>query len=435
MSHPSSQQLIALSPEKLRLGSALRFTLLDEQGRVLLAKGLRIDSNHMLETLRSRPAVYVEYQESDEAVQALMSGLAELSRIDAPIKYIDQYALQKADIGRNEMVDGTIDSMLDEVEARLRVVLAQIAQGTQSKAGPLSSQLERVARDLHAIWQRNPDAALLVLMHRAVVGYRGYSVLHALQCALLVHVLASTLKLSELDIQVLVQAALTMNVAMTGLQDTLALQTQPPSAVQRAQIDRHPQEGARLLQAAGIAQPLVLVLVRQHHTDLPPVTTAGQQRTPLERLTHLLQVLDRYTAAMSPRASRAGRDAADAARAAIVHNRVAGHDEVGVALLQALGLYPPGTFVLLESGETALVLRKGEKANTPVVATVLNKKGELLSEPRLFSAAQAGMGVQHAVPGSHIKTRVNLGAMIKLLAYSRTPVAERSGVVSSWRVV
>ena len=63
------------------------------------------------------------------------------------------------------------------------------------------------------------------------------------------------------------------------------------------------------------------------------------------------------------------------------------------------------------------------------------QKGELLSEPRLFSAAQAGMGVQHAVPGSHIKTRINLGAMIKLLAYSRTPVAERSGVVSSWRVV
>lgn len=434
MSHSSQQQLIALSPEKLRVGMALRFTLLDEQGRVLLAKGLRIESRHTLESLRARPAVYVEYQESDEAVQALMSGLAELSRIDAPIKYIGQYALQSASLGRNEMVDGTVDTMLDEVEAHLRVLLAQIAQGTQSKAGPLLAQLDGVARNLETIWQRDRDAAVFVLMHRAVVGYRGYSVLHALQCALLVHVLAPTLHLSAAEVHALLQAALTMNVAMTALQDTLALQTQPPSDAQRAQIRRHPEEGARLLQGAGIEHPLTLVLVRQHHNDLPTVA-AGQQRTPLERLIHLLQVLDRYTAAMSPRASRAGRDAADAARAAIVHNRVAGHDEVGVALLQALGLYPPGTFVLLESGETALVLRKGEKANQPVVATVLNKKGELVSEPRLYSAAQGGMGVQHAVSGSQIKTRINLGAMLKLLAYSRTPVAERSGVVSPWRVV
>lgn len=435
MSQPLQQPLIALSPEKLRVGMALRFTLLDEHGRVLLAKGLRIESRHTLDSLRARPAVYVEYQESDEAVQALMSGLAELSRIDAPIKYIGQYALQSASLGRDEMVHGTVDSMLDEVEARLRVVLAQIAQGTQSKAGPLSAQLDGVARDLDTIWRRDHDAAVLVLMHRAVVGYRGYSVLHALQCALLVHVLAPTLHLSTAEVHALLQSALTMNVAMTALQDALALQTQPPSEVQRALIRQHPEEGARLLQAAGIAHPLTLVLVRQHHSDLHAATTSGQQRTPLERLIHLLQVLDRYTAAMSPRASRAGRDAADAARAAIVHNRVAGHDEVGVALLQALGLYPPGTFVLLESGETALVLRKGEKANQPVVATVLNKKGELLSEPRLYSAAQTGMGVQHAVSGSQIKTRINLGAMLKLLAYSRTPVAERSGIVSPWRVV
>ena len=73
-------------------------------------------------------------------------------------------------------------------------------------------------------------------------------------------------------------AALTMNLAMTSLQDTLAQQVAPPSPLQRAQIDSHAQRGAQVLQEAGVADAMWIEAVRHHHNtppagllaDLPP---------------------------------------------------------------------------------------------------------------------------------------------------------------------
>ena len=92
----TKDELIAVSPEKLHVGIALRFTLRDERGQVLLAKGLRIENHHALEALQKRRAVYVNYEESDEAVKVLMSGLNEATRRDAAIKDMDGCACLKA---------------------------------------------------------------------------------------------------------------------------------------------------------------------------------------------------------------------------------------------------------------------------------------------------------------------------------------------------
>jgi hypothetical protein len=57
------------------------------------------------------------------------------------------------------------------------------------------------------------------------------------------------------------------------------------------------------------------------------------------------------------------------------------HDEVGTALVKVLGLSPPGTFVKLVNGETAVVMRRGIKPAEPMVACVLNRNDEPLLSP------------------------------------------------------
>ncbi len=417
MSANEKQELVAVSPSSLHVGAALRITLRDDQGRVLLAKGLRIDNLEALESLQRRKLVYVNYDESDEAVKVMMNGLNEATRRDAPLKDIDKYVdLKSADAGI--ALPSSLSQAWEQVETRLKVLLSQLAQGGSAGQEAVHRLNSQIAVLQDALLNRDRDAALFLLVHRAVTGFSGYSALHSLLTATVAHMLAAPLKLTAEEDACLVRAALTMNVAMTQLQDLLAAQKQPPSPQQRALIDRHPTDSSRLLMAAGVKDALWLEVVQAHHDNLPHLPLA--QRNSAQRLTKILQVVDRYTAAMSPRVSRAGRDAKDAARSAIVQAGAGGHDEVGLVLMQVLGLHPAGTFVKLASGETAVVLRRGVKPNEPWVASVLNKRDEPIAEPRLYNTARPELAVVQGISGSHVRVRLNPEAMLRQLAFSKT---------------
>ena len=423
----TKDELIAVSPEKLHVGIALRFTLRDERGQVLLAKGLRIENHHALEALQKRRAVYVNYEESDEAVKVLMSGLNEATRRDAAIKDIDRYVTFNETENKEE-IKGTLTEGWVEAETRLRALLGHLAQGSQVAIDAARRLPTTVDLFLHQLLNRDREAALFLLIHRAVTAYTGYSALHSLLTATVVHLLATPLKLSATESAALTRAALTMNVGMTSLQDTLANQKQRPSPVQQAQIDKHAADGVRLLHAAGVTDSLWLNVVFKHHDDLPS-GIALADRPPAEKLARILQVVDRYTAAMSPRVSRAGRESKDAARSAIVQPGAAGHDEVGLALMMLLGLHPAGTFVKLANGETAVVLRKGAKPNEPYVASVLNKRDEPIAEPRLHNTSKPDLAVVQGVSGSTIRVRLNTDLMLRQLAFTKTGVDRDTGRV------
>ncbi|MDW8336502.1 MAG: hypothetical protein RMK34_05970 [Tepidimonas sp.] len=420
MEHPP----VPLPTEQLRVGMVLPFTLLDAGGRTLLAKGQRIEDEQQLRLLRERRQVFVPFEESELAVKVLMSGLLELDRRGAAIKDLDRYVrLDESEQPTGEPLRGTLPEQCAEVAARLRRLLAGIEMGSVEPAeGP--RRFEQLWRDIGQLTasEVSAQASTLVLTYRACTSPADYSVLHALQCAVLARQVAPLLGLAPEEARALVLATASMNVAMLRLQDALAQQRAAPSPAQRAQIDAHAAEGERLLRAAGVADPLWLEAVRLHHALLPPGVPLAQ-RPPGQRLAHIVQVLDRYTASMSPRASRPGRTAKDAARTAILFRTGGTQDEVGLALVQRLGLYPAGTFVRLKGGETALVLRRGARAGTPIAAVVVNRAGEPLGAPKLVNTGRPEYEVTDAVPGTAVRARINLDDMVRLLMHSRTPAA------------
>lgn len=408
--------------ENLRLGMVLPFTLLDEAGRVLLAKGLRIEDAAQFESLRARQRVFVPFEESDLAVKVLMQGLLRAEVSQAAIKDLDKFVSFDTPSAAREPLRGTFPEQCAEVAARLRRLLGNIAQGVLEPP-EAAARVEALWADLQQ-WASSPtaaEAATLVLTYRVSTSPAEYSVLHALQCAVLAQRVAPRLQLLESDRRSLVLATATMNVAMLQLQDVLAQQVGGLSPIQRAQIDAHAHEGARLLRMAGVEDRLWLEAVQRHHDALPGGALADLP--PGQRLASIVQGLDRYTASMSPRASRPGRSAKDAARTAIARSGSGAQDPVGLALVQLLGLYPPGTFVRLQGGELALVLRPGQKAAAPVAAVVVNRAGEPLGTPRLADCSRPEFAVAESVPGSIVKARINLDQMVKLLANSRTPAA------------
>lgn len=400
--------LIELHKNKLTLGLTLSFTLHDETGAVLLGKGHRIDTAQQLANLKNRKALFIEMDESEESVRMLMSGLADLDRADAPIKDFSKYLQLKKD-PTEEKLTGTFVQRWSDVESRLGGLLASMSTVTD-----FEPRLRTLAQHVHLLMAEDTTASQFLLFNRAVSHFSGYSVLHSLLCAALAHSLSQMFALSDLERHSLTCAALTMNCAMTSLQDELTVQKAVPNPHQRRMIDNHAAAGRQMLIHVGVLDMLWLEIVDKHHAALTGPEALADWPL-LDRMAKILQTADRYTAAMSPRKSRAGRTARDSVKTVIVQPGSTKHDEVGSALVRILGLSPPGTYVKLANGETAVVMRRGATPNEPLVASVLNRNDEPIAEPRLHDTAREKLPIVATLAATTIRVNLKMENMLRLM--------------------
>lgn len=399
--------LIEFRPELLYIGMALPFTVRDDSGQILLMKGQKIETALQLTGIQNRSKIFVEFDETDESVRAMMTGISELNRADAPIKDFAKYLNVKQAPKLSDKVAGSLSQRWGDVESKLGGIL-----GSAQTTGDLQSKLYILDQVIGKLLSQDTHGSQFLLFNRAVTHFGGYSAMHSLLCAALVNSLADSFLLSDTERRSLVCAALTMNVAMTQLQDALALQKNAPSVGQRNMIDAHAVKGRQVLEQAGVADALWLQVVEQHHTTQTGVEKITDWPV-AQRMTRILQTVDRYTAAMSPRKSRAGRTARDSVRSVVLPVGETKHDAVGTALVGMLGLSPPGTFVMLANGETSVVVRRGVKPGEPWVASVLNRLGQPIAEPRLRDTSKAEFAVQSTLTATSVKVSLNLELMLK----------------------
>lgn len=270
-------------------------------------------------------------------------------------------------------------------------------------------QYDRWMQDLT---QHNTDLALYLLFQLAAQSRAGYSTSHALMCAVLCQLLVPGFALPQNERNSLVRAALTMNISMTALQDELATQLDKPSLPQQTTIATHADMSATRLSQLGIHNELWLDTVSLHHQEAWPQQDL-HNLLPAQRLSHVLHVVDRYAAMISPRQSREGRSAAESAQS-ILHGNNRDDNPVGHALLHIVGLCPPGTFVQLASDAVAVVLRRSPHPNQPDVAIVLDSKGRSVRQPVLQHTAEVGADIQGFVPPSAIQERLNHHVILQL---------------------
>jgi hypothetical protein len=231
-----------------------------------------------------------------------------------------------------------------------------------------------------------------MMVQTAINEIESYSAHHALFCAAVADLCANWFEWPGEEIDSLLHAALTMNVAMLDLQNILSNQAAAPSVVQRLRIDEHAALGAELLRAAGVKDVLWLDVVRRHHQPVLKGET-GDPLQPAQRLAQLLQRVDIFTAKLSKRKAREGSSATVAARDACL-DATGLPDPIGATMLRVLGLYPPGSYVRLTNSEFGVVIRRGEKAHTPIVASLRRADGGTFAKPRARDTSNSTFGVQ-----------------------------------------
>lgn len=357
-------KLVPIPVEMLPVGEPLPVDLWNPDGVLLLRKGQPIDTAEDREKLKPHnpsAAAYdaLAWQRSYERMvhNLLLEGVDvdEVSRRSMP------GTIRERDYEEADPLNG---GWLD-LQAMLRGILYQGGLALN----PLP-RLLAVEAKVGELLRADADEALFVLFQALADGQLGYSATHAMLSATIADLAGQKLGLDEPRRASLRKAALTMNIGMAREQDLLARQKEAPSTGQRELIHRHPEHSAAILSQFGIDDEVALDLVRWHHVPDEPEALRGNL---LAR--RLLTMTDIFIAKMSARRTRDALSPLESAKAIYL---LAGQDtqpSIGAALTSAVGFYPPGTYVKLSSGEIAVSVQRGARANAPWVMVIIGRDG------------------------------------------------------------
>ena len=365
--------VIHLPPEILRIGHPAPVSVRDATGHLLLAKGVMVATEEQNAKLG-----HMARAEVGEVVMA-SSGVATA-------------AVDPATAWANLQMRGR--------------VLLQTPAPTDFLV-----RLDKHQAEVLTLIDADADLSLLLLVQATSSDAHHYSVTHGLLVAVLCEIASRQIPSFTPEMRRSLRcAALTMNIAMTSLQDQLALQEEPPAPQQRSLIDSHAHRAVTSLREAGVTDALWLEAVEHHHATTPgPLSGQGAGL----QLARLLQRADIFSARLSMRRARPALAASAAIKAAYLDEHQQA-DEAGKAIIQATGIYPPGSFVRLSSGELAVVLRHGAHAKAPKVAAIISKSGTPLVEPTVRDTRLRPHDVTGGVAPQEVKVRLNMEKLLSL---------------------
>ena len=331
--------MLKLVSGQLKVGTALPFSVRDEQGKLLLARGQMIDTDQQLAVLLAR-GLYADQDEVKAAREA---------RAAAP------------DNGRRR----TLFDLWEQIAWQLD----RLQKSVGAEPG-FEARCDQFVTAFQDLVQRDVDIAIFLSVRQDARRLPLYGLTHALHTALVCHLLGQRMGWDAAPARSLVKAALTMNLGITELQGRMAA-TGRITEAQREQVRQHPQQAFDLLSAAGVADVCWLEAVLQHHERQGGGGYPAQCAAPSEWAV-ALRMADVFMAKISARADRPALKVQDAARQMFAE---AQGNPVAAAIIKEYGIYPPGNAVMLASGELAVVIRRGATAVTPLAAAITDKAG------------------------------------------------------------
>jgi HD-GYP domain-containing protein (c-di-GMP phosphodiesterase class II) len=405
--------LVPVSVESIRINQPLPFPLMDKNGILLAKRSFIIDSKEDLAEIAQRGGgLFIDVADSEAHHRAYVERLHGLVRDGKSLGEIAEAKITGDLLGGRNVQDDERPDWLDlQVQANALLRDGNPAQFME-RLDRLNSQLNRHSR-------RNPDGTLFALIHLSATEMRMYSATHAMLVSVMCGLAArEVLKWPEEQQVLLCKAALTMNLSMTGLQDQLTQQIEAPTPAQRKVIDAHAAKSAGMLADMGVPEGVWLEAVRDHHTQVPGPL---QSRTPAQQIARLIQRADMFAARLAPRTSRVPISPAAAMQACYFdENRQV--DAAGAALIKAVGIYQPGSFVRLATDEIAIVVKRGFNTTTPRVAVLVNRSGMPTMEPTMRDTSTRDFRIVASVPHRDVKVQINLERLLPLTA---TPASDR----------
>lgn len=397
--------LVRLPPNALKPGQRLNFSLRDASGKLLFTSGTVLPGSDAVRDLLARGA-YTQVHETEAYRREMTTRATVLMHQNASLNEI---AKVRPDFGGPTARASTVLSE-PAAWAELQQRLHQLLRDPQGEG--FLAKLEALRLDALERLTRQPDQALLLLVHDASQEVSHYTARHALLCMALAQLTGASLGWPAAQVEAMTRAALTMNLSLGLLQDRLAQQREGLSPEQRRALASHGERAATLLAELGVDDALWLSAVRLHH-DTGPGNLA--ERGEAERLARLLGRIDQFGARLAPRTSRRAQAGAQASRAVFL-DEARQQDEAGAALIRAVGLYPPGSLVRLANGEEGIVLKRGASATDPLVAALIGKSGTPLTDAIARDTRLPAHAVSASLAPHELRLRLAVDKLMRLYA-------------------
>ena len=405
----SSFRLAPVDLNSIKLNVPLPFGLVDSRGILLAHKGFIFQTEKILEGLANRGSgFFVNFADRSDR-QLLITERAYLNQLQkrlsdqSPLGELLKVQLSYA----NSFVDDAEQRSLDWLDL-IEVCNAMLRT---RDANFFNRRLDGIASILSHQLSTNPDEALLALFYLSERNERLYSASHCmLVCAICVLTASTVLRWSATDVDLLMRCALTMNIGMVDLQDDLTQQQGPVDMSQQFLIKEHTNLSVYILEMFGVVDKKWLTIVRLHHKS---VQDPLQSVFDSDRIIGLLNRADIFAAKLAPRISRDAQPSSVAMQSIYIGAQ-AKTDVVGAAIIKAVGIYRPGSFVKLASGEVALVIRRSRNTTTPMVAVVLNRNGVPVVAMAVRDTSDKRYAVVSSMPSSMVKVTLNLEKVLDL---------------------
>ena len=360
---------IKLNSRHVKVGDSLKWDVLDDKGRLLLKKGAVITSGK-------------------QALLIIERGIIQLADAEA----LDNK--QRSDTPRTGTGSFNPFEIIEQSAFRLSKVFYKLTQHDDVKE-PANAIVQRIIEAC----KKDSDATIgaVHLLHG-----HAYTTIHPIHTAVLCYSLCEALQLNDVETHTVMLAALTSNIGMLELQEELHHQINPLSDEQRQKIQQHPLESVKILTASGLNDGKLLEMVLQHHErSHGEGYPHGLKCEGIAQGAKIVALADVYSAMISPRSYRESMQVSNALKTLFLE-RGKEYDEIlAVLLIKHLGVYPPGTFVQLANGETAVVVRRTDDKMTPKVACVVNNKGVPYSRPIARNSAEQQYHIKGMVSPKH----------------------------------
>lgn len=378
-------ELVKVQPNDIDLNTPLPFSVFTLEQSLLLKKNSVVTSEKQLSVLLEK-GVYRNLTEQ------------EIELREALKQEPDQEKLQTNPFIAIAYCNRKLSPLLNDIELE--------------KAEDAWARIAKIAELIRIITVFDPNAALGAIH---LLGCSGdYSTIHSIYTAVLSGLLGRRRQLSDNDCELLISAALTMNVGMLKLQGRLYEQETPLSEEQRKLVIEHPKRSAQLLKKAGIESQDWLTMILQHHEKNDgsgyPNRLKGED---VHDGAKIIALADVYTSLITGRKHRAPVLAHEAIKSLFAKRGGEIDEQLANQFIREIGVYPPGSFVCLENSEVVLITKravvKNSKTSGPYALALISPRGAAYREPqqRDCSLALYKIGKACAMPKSFGSNKAN----------------------------
>ncbi|MDP1770016.1 MAG: HD-GYP domain-containing protein [Nitrospirota bacterium] len=232
--------------------------------------------------------------------------------------------------------------------------LQGIKRAVQARQPWSVDEMARIASGIVAAIGAHDKLIQTVLQHEA----GDYLIKNAVNVAIVSVKIAEALRYEPAKLERVALAGLLHDIGMFALPDSLLYKTGTLTAEERKQMKEHPQHGAHVFKEAGDVYPWVGTVILQEHERWDgsgyPRQLSGKQ---IDEVALIIGLADVFDALMSVRPNRSGGSPHRAIRTLLAECKTVFPHHLLKALIDQLSIYPLGTAVRLNTGETGVVFQ------------------------------------------------------------------------------